>query len=135
MSEDLQKLKDDYGAVKAPPGLAARLRATEWEETRSTPWLPGFAVAVLVLAVLVPTLLQDEPQPVLSTASIPSLSQLSPKKPAVTMPTLGSIRSVQLPPMPSRPQPATKKAREKKSDSSRQSIHYFLDMENHHEHV
>ena len=113
MSDDLEKLKKDYRAIRAPAHLATRILA----ETRDRPrrsWLPAAAtVAVAVAAVTVaPILLQQQagedsvaPKP----TSLSSLSGISASKPKVKAPSLSSVKSVTLPALPKKPAPKTDK--------------------------
>ena len=61
MSDDIDRLKRDYQAIRAPDYLATRVRAETREDDRSRrAWLPAMAtIAVAVAAITVaPVLLQ-----------------------------------------------------------------------------
>ena len=113
MTDDIEKLKRDYQAIRAPDYLATRIRAETRERPRRS-WLPTVAtVAVAVAAVTVaPILLQQQagqdtvaPKP----TSLSSLSGLSSNKPKVKAPSLSNVRSVTVPALPKKPKPKTDK--------------------------
>jgi hypothetical protein len=103
MSNDLDKLREDYRRLKAPPQLAARVRAEVTERRDGISWLPRLATVVLVIAVPLALMLDHQPGRQATQTRIPSLSQLVPQAPAVSMSSLGSLRGVPLPPLPSKP--------------------------------
>ena len=115
MSEDIDKLKRDYQAIRAPAHMATRIRAETRERVRPRrSWLPAIAtVAVAIAAVTVaPVLLQQQagdetaaPRP----TSLSSLSGISSNKPKIKAPSLSSVKSVTVPALPKKPRPADEK--------------------------
>ena len=115
MSDDIDKLKRDYQAIRAPDYLATRIRAeTRDDHRKRRSWLPAMAtVAVAVAAVTVaPVLLQQQagdetvaPKP----TSLSSLSGVSASKPKIKAPSLTSVKSVTVPALPKKPRPTTDK--------------------------
>lgn len=116
MSEDIDKLKQDYREIRAPEHLATRIRAEVAD--RDLPrrsWLPALApIAVAVAAVIVaPLLMQQQsddgtvaPKP----TSMSTLTRLSTMKPAVTAPSFSNMKSVKVPALPRKPKPAAEQA-------------------------
>ena len=105
MTDELERLKRDYQAIKAPPHLATRIRATVGDDPRrSTRWLPAIAATTIAVAAVALYPMIDQPSG--STPMKPSLSTLAtlkPAKPAVPSPSFSKIRSVPLPSMPAKP--------------------------------
>jgi hypothetical protein len=109
MSENIDKLKQDYREIRAPGYLATRIRAEVSDRdlpTRS--WLPALApVAVAIAAVAVaPLLTQQQPDEnavAPSPTSMSALTRLSSLKPAVSTPSLSTIKSVKVPALPRKP--------------------------------
>lgn len=129
MTDELPKLQRDYRAIKAPPHLAGRIVA-ETAARRTTPrWVPALVAATLVIAALLIGLPRESQQPQTAGQGIPSLSQLAPPRPAISMPSQGSIRSVPLPPMPRRP------SVDRPTDSQSYHIDRRKQEETHHEHA
>ena len=113
MSDDIDKLKREYQAIRAPDYLATRIRAETRERPRR-PWLPATAtVAVAVAAItLAPLLLQQQatedtvaPKP----TSLSSLAGVASSKPKMKAPSLSRVRSVTVPALPRKPEPKTDK--------------------------
>lgn len=127
MSAELQKLKDDYQAIKAPAHLATRVLANVDDRRRGRAWLPGLAMVSIVLAVLGPLLLLQPRTDGEAKPTIPSLSQLAPTKPPVSMSSLGSLKSVSLPPMPAKPNPTYEKDTRSriKNTTRKENIHEY----------
>ena len=112
MTEDLDRLKRDYRAIKAPPHLATRIRASvDDDRLRPTRWLPALAATTIAIAAAM--------KPSLST-----LASLKPEKPAVPSPSLSKLRSVPVPRMPAKPKP-------KKPQSNRTGEPEFLEEKDH----
>ena len=115
MSDETRKLKRDYQDIKAPPYLAARIRAeTASRDLPRRSWLPAAAtVAVAVAAVTItPMLLQQQagneaaaPKP----TSLSVLSGISSQKPALQAPSLSKVKSVPVPALPKKPRPNSRK--------------------------
>lgn len=118
MTDDLDTLRRDYQAIKAPRHLATRIRASVGDDRlRPTRWLPVVAATTIAIAAIAmfPLLYQ----PVAVTAMKPSLSTLAtlkPEKPAVPAPSLSKLRSVTVPRMPAKPKP--KKPQTNRSDEA-----------------
>ena len=107
MTDDLDQLKRDYRAIKAPPHLATRIRASvDDERLRPTRWLPAIAVTTIAIAAVAmfPLLYQAADVATLKP-SLSTLASLKPEKPAVTAPSLSKVRSVPVPRMPEKPKP------------------------------
>ena len=114
MSEDIDKLRQDYRRIRAPGHLATRIRAEVAD--RSLPrrsWLPALApIAVAVAAVTVAPLLTQQ-QPADETVapkptSMSSLTRLSTLKPEMSTPSLSTMKSVSVPALPRKPEPDSK---------------------------
>ena len=113
MTNDIDKLKDDYRAIKAPPHLATRVRA-QVKDTRFRRynWVPAGATAMAIVAVfwLVPLLsVQTTSDSALRKPSLTSIAALKPTKPQGTPINLAQIRTVSRPSMPERPRIKTTK--------------------------
>ena len=111
MSDDLDRLRQDYRAIRAPAHLATRIRAKTGDPPRRA-WLPAAAtVAIAVAAITVaPILLQQQAAQETIAArptSLSSLSGVSSSKPKVKAPSLSSVRSVTVPALPKKPRPRT----------------------------
>ncbi|MGI9294976.1 MAG: hypothetical protein ACR2PS_13420 [Pseudomonadales bacterium] len=107
-SLDLEKLADDYRAIKAPPDLAGRVQARiDGRYASRGWWLPALgAVATIAgVAVIVATLSPPrESSPVV--AHMPTLSTVAKiklQKPAALSLSLANIRNVSTPAMPAKP--------------------------------
>ncbi len=108
MSEELQQLKDDYRAIKAPPHLATRIRASVGDDRpRAHRWLPAIAATAIAVAAVGLFPLIDQPS---GTAplkpSLSTLATLKPEKPAMPAPSFSKVRSVSVPRMPAKPKPS-----------------------------
>ena len=111
MSEDIDKLKQDYRGIRAPKHLATRIRAEVADQGRPRrSWLPALVpVAVAVAAVTVaPLLMQQQsgdetvaPKP----TSMSSLTRVSSLKPEMSTPSLSKMKSVTVPALPRKPKP------------------------------
>ena len=114
MTEDLDKLKQDYRAVEAPPHLVTRIRAETREQTyHHRAWLPAAVTMVFAFGIALPFLWQQTtPQPPADTSqasqpttpSLSALASLTPDRPKVSAPNLSQLRSVSVPRLPPRPQ-------------------------------
>ncbi len=115
MTDDLDKLKQDYRAVEAPPHLATRIKARVSERSdRNRAWVPAAVTMVLAIGIAIPMLWQQTTlntpaddatrttQP--STPSLSALASLTPDRPKVATPSLSQLRSVPVPRLPPRPQ-------------------------------
>ena len=111
MSDDLQKLKQDYQAINAPPHLATRIQASVADSrTRSGFWMPAAVACTAILALFwvlpfttqVATDAIEKP----TRPSMSAIAALKPKKPSTSV-SLSQIRSVSVPSMPSKPKAAT----------------------------
>ncbi len=126
MTDDLDKLKQDYRAIKAPRHLATRIRASvDDERRRPTRWLPAIAATTIAIAAVAMFPLLYQPADM--TAMKPSLSTLAtlkPAKPAVPAPSMSKLRSVPVPRMPAKPKP-------KKPQSNRSGEPEFLKEKDH----
>lgn len=103
----------DYQAVRAPHGLATRIKA----RARALPpsrgwasvWRPVTAGLALALGlVAVSPLLIDNHKATPSTPPLPSLTALSrnlPAKPTTSMPSFSQLKSLSAPSLPSPPKP------------------------------
>ena len=112
MSDDLQKLKQDYQAIGAPPHLATRIRASVADSgTRSGFWMPAAVgcTAVLALFWVLPFTTQVSSDAVEKPTrpSMSAIAALKPTKPSTTSVSLSQIRSVSVPSMPTKPKAAT----------------------------
>ena len=117
MTEDLDKLKQDYNAVEAPPHLATRIRAETREQTyHNRAWLPAAVTMVFAFGIALPFLWQQTtPNPPTDTSqtsqpttpSLSALTSLTPDRPKVSAPNLSQLRSVSVPRLPPRPQLST----------------------------
>lgn len=115
MSDDIDKLKREYRAIRAPDYLATRIRAeTRDDDRKRRSWLPAMAtIAVAVAAITVtPVLLQQQasdetvaPKP----TSLSSLSGVASSKPRIKAPSLTRVKSVAVPALPKKPRPTTDK--------------------------
>ena len=111
MSEDIDKLKQDYRDIRAPGHLVTRIRAEAADRdlpTRS--WLPALApIAVAVAAVTVaPLLMQQQPGDETvapKPTSLSSLTRVSSLKPEMSTPSLSKMKSVTVPALPRKPKP------------------------------
>ncbi len=107
MTEELQQLKRDYQAIKAPPHLGTRIRASIGDERRRPArWLPAIAATAIAVAAVGLFPFIDQPS---GTAplkpSLSTLATLKPEKPAVASPSFSKVRSVPVPRMPAKPKP------------------------------
>ena len=111
MSEDIDKLKQDYREIRAPEHLATRIRAEVAD--RDSPrrsWLPTLVpIAVAVAAVTVAPLLMQQQTGDESVApkptSLSTLAHVSSQKPAMPVPSLSKMKSVKVPTLPRKPRP------------------------------
>lgn len=111
MSDDIDKLKQDYHEIRAPEHLATRIRAEVAD--RDSPrrsWLPTLVpIAVAVAAVTVaPLLMQQQPDDETvapKPTSLSSLTRVSSLKPEMSTPNLSGLRSVTVPTLPRKPKP------------------------------
>lgn len=126
MTEDLDKLKRDYQAIKAPQHLATRVRASvDDDRLRSTRWLPAVAATTIAIAAVAMFPLLYQPAGVTPVKpSLSTLATLKPEKPAVSAPSLSKLRSVPVPRMPAKPKP-------KKPQSNRTGEPEFLKEKDH----
>lgn len=96
-NQDLERLKQRYKAIEAPPYLVTRLRAAAAETLRPRrrfhPAYAGVALAIVLLAGA-PFINQQGPtstvQPKLPSLS--TLAQAMPEKPATSIPSLAQIK-------------------------------------------
>ena len=114
MTDDIDKLKQDYRAVEAPPHLATRIKAEVTERPdRNRAWIPAAVTMVFAMGIALPFLWQqttiDPPagtsrttQP--PTPSLSALASYTPARPKVSTPSLSQLRSVPVPRLPPRPQ-------------------------------
>ena len=105
---NIDQLTKEYQALKAPPELLSRVKASLAEEDGPGVWWTGMlGAAVTVTAVAVVFLaVSQQPEPVSVLSNIPSLSTLSKiklQKPKSVPTSLANIRNVSMPPMPVRP--------------------------------
>ncbi len=107
MTEELEQLKRDYRAIKAPPHLATRIRASIGDERRpSSRWLPAIAATAIAVAAVGLFPLIDQPSGAAPLKpSLSTLATLKPEKPAVPAPSFSKLRSVSVPRMPAKPKP------------------------------
>jgi hypothetical protein len=108
MNDDIEELKRDYQAIKAPPHLATRIHASvAGSRTRSGWWMPAAMACTAIIALVLmlpdttitgPDVIERSAQPSMST-----LAALRPTKPSVPTPGLSQIKSVSVPLMPPRP--------------------------------
>lgn len=108
MSDDLQQLKQDYQAIKAPPYLAARIQASIADSrTRTGFWMPAAVTCTAILALIwmlpFTTQLATDVESQPTKPSLSALAALKPNKPAGSTPSLSQIRSVSVPKMPAKP--------------------------------
>ena len=105
MTEKLEQLKCDYRAIKAPPHLATRIRASvSDEQRRSVRWLPAIAATAIAVAATGLFPLIDQPSGVAPLKpSLSTLATLKPEKPAVPSPSFSKVRSFSVPLMPAKP--------------------------------
>ncbi len=105
MSDELEKLKQDYRNIEAPPHLATRVRASVAQETRRRhAWMPVAAATAVAAAAI--WLIPFGEQPTADLPRKPSLSALAslkPQKPSVSAPSLSQIKTVSVPKMPAKP--------------------------------
>ena len=111
MSDDLQKLKQDYQAINAPPHLATRIRASVADSrTRSGFWMPAAVACTGILALfwMLPftTQVTSEVAQKPTRPSMSAIAALKPSKPSTSV-SLSQIRSVSVPSMPAKPKAAT----------------------------
>ena len=112
MSDDLEKLKNDYQAIAAPMHLATRISASVADSrTRSGFWMPAAVscTAILALVWMLPFTGQVSTDEV-ETPTKPSMSALAalkPSKPAGPSPSMSQLRSVSVPSMPAKPKATT----------------------------
>lgn len=122
MNEDIDKLKQDYRAIRAPEHVATLIRAevADRESPRRT-WLPTLVpVAVAAAAVTVaPLLMQQQsgdetvaPKP----TSLSTLTRVSSLKPGTTAPSLSRMKSVKVPALPRKPQTKSQEQPQTKFD-------------------
>ncbi len=114
MTEDLDKLKQDYQATEAPPHLATRIRAEVANRPdRNRAWIPAAVTMVFAMGIAIPLLWQQTTtnppaessrtaQP--TTPSLSALASYTPERPKVSTPSLSQLRSVPVPRLPPRPQ-------------------------------
>jgi len=109
MSDDIDKLQQDYREIRAPEHVATRICAevADRDSPRRT-WLPALApIAVAVAAVTVaPLLMQQEPGDETvapKPTSLSTLTRVSSLKPGMTAPSLSSMKSVKVPALPRKP--------------------------------
>ena len=107
MTDDLEKLKQDYRAIRAPQHLATRIRANVDEDLRrGTRWFPAIAATTIAIAAVAMFPLLYQPSSVTPMKpSLSTLATLKPDKPAVPSPSLSKVRSVPVPRMPAKPKP------------------------------
>lgn len=118
MTDDIEKLKRDYRAIRAPAQVATGIREQLADEPRKGGyWMPATASALTVIAIVgvLPFLLQPQPgQPASEKPTKPSLSALAsmvPKKPTTgTTTSMTQLRSVKVPKMPAKPKAARPQA-------------------------
>ncbi len=112
MTDELQQLKHDYRAIKAPPHLATRIRASVGDERRrSARWLPAIAATAIAVAAVGLFPLIDQPSGAAPLKpSLSTLATLKPEKPAVPSPSFSKVRSVSVPRMPAKPKPRKPKS-------------------------
>lgn len=111
MTNDVSKLREQYRQVRAPAGLAVRVRAaTNKPSVRGSLWMPTTAavLALAMLAVVVPLLVDVENDVPAATEKppVPSLSMLAsmlPEKPSGRAASLTQLRTLAKPKMPSKP--------------------------------
>lgn len=109
MTRDIDKLREQYQALEAPPYLAGRIEA-RLAERRPAPmaWWPAAATVAACLALLVAVPLWRQPAPEQQSAlprspSLSALSRVAAARPTVPAPNLNRLRSVSAPAMPSKP--------------------------------
>ena len=108
---ELQALRRNYRAVKAPAFLGTRIRAAvnarQGQRRRHGPLLAAVTVALVVLAVLPFIPRQEQVRPPVSMAALPMglTSVRLPPPPSLTR--LRSVSTPALPPRPVRPKPDT----------------------------
>jgi len=111
MSEDIDKLRQEYREIRAPGHLATRIRAeVAGLDSPRRSWLPALApIAVAVAAVTVaPLLMQQQPGDETvapKPTSLSSLTHLSSLKPEMSTPSLSKVKSVTVPALPRKPKP------------------------------
>ena len=123
MTDDIEKLKRDYRAIRAPAQVATGIREQLADEPRKGGyWMPATASALTVVAIIgiLPFLLQPQPEqaasekPASEKTARPSLSALAsmlPKKPVTGATTsMTQLRSVKVPRMPAKPKAARPQA-------------------------
>ncbi len=108
MTNDIEQLRKDYRAAKAPPWLATRIAAhTRDGRPPSRRWIPAATTLAVALAVfaavpLIDQVSDQQKQP----PTVPSLSKLAsiaPGKPSMAVPGMSKIRSVKRPALPQKP--------------------------------
>jgi len=113
MTNDIDKLKDGYQAINAPPQLATRVRARVKDTRfRRYNWVPAGATAMAIVAVfwLVPLLsVQTTSDSAPRKPSLASIAALKPPKPQGAPMSLAQIRTVSRPSMPEKPRIKTTK--------------------------
>lgn len=126
LEESIDELKRQYRSIKAPPYLAAKVRAAVSErKAASHHWWPALAAIAMGIAVfgIVPFLQHEEATSKVSPSlpSLTALARLAPTKPKNVSPSLTQIRSVSTPPMPSKP----KHGKRPQSNSESNDIQLF----------
>lgn len=108
--QDIESLRREYRALRAPARLAGRIRAHLRDEPQRTPVLPAPAFAALAGAVAVATLVAalqwrhgDVDGTTVQPTSLTVLSLAAKNRPDGSVPGLSSVRGMTLPPLPSRP--------------------------------
>ena len=112
MSDDIEKLKNDYQAIAAPLHLATRISASVADSrTRSGFWMPAAVTctAILALVWMLPFVGQVSTDEVETPTrpSMSSLAALKPSKPAGPSPSMSQLRSVSVRSMPAKPKTTT----------------------------
>jgi hypothetical protein len=113
MTSDIERLAEDYRAIKAPPGVASRVRAgIDARPARNLGWFPVAATIVFAATIVgvLPMFLQGDAATPTVRPSLARLASMDIRKPDVAQPSLGRIRTLKAPPMP--PRPGTKPAEE-----------------------
>lgn len=108
MTEEWDKLKQDYRDIKAPAHVATRIRAEVANDPlRSRSWIPAGAtvMAIFIVAWLAPNV-GEQPVTPTEKSSRPSLSAiaaLKPSAPAGTSISMSNLRTVKQPKLPTKP--------------------------------
>lgn len=109
MTDDINELRRQYQAIKAPPNLARQVQTKlVSQSSASRGWWPvaATAAACLALLVAVPLWLQhpaEQQAAIPRTPSLSVLSRVAAARPAVVTPNLNRLRSVSPPAPPPRP--------------------------------